>query len=61
MRCASGREWAQSEHLPSQGDYPSTREFAGEGMGVLDSKAHVDVVELDAGSPSQQPQTVPVK
>lgn len=55
MRCASGREWAQSEHLPSQGDYPSTREFTGEGLGELDSKARVDVVELYAGSPSQQP------
>lgn len=55
MRCASGREWAQSEHLLSQGDYPSTREFTGEGLGELDSKARVDVVELYAGSPSQQP------
>lgn len=61
MRCASGSEWAQPEHLPSQGDYPSTREFTGEGLGEVDSKAHVAVVELYAGSPSQQPQTVPVK
>lgn len=50
MRCASQREWAQQEQLPSQGDYPSTTEYTG-CLKALDPKVCADVMELYVGSP----------
>lgn len=34
------------KHLPPQGDYPSTREFTGEGLAEVDDKAPADAVDL---------------
>lgn len=55
MRCASGMGWAHPEQLPSQGYYSNTTE----GLRELDPKAHVDVVELYAGSPLAAPSDHP--